>query len=104
MSLDQEFESIKQFNKDNIDTLFIHLENSNILDYRKNKKYKYGSEDHFVALKEKFISGREVKIEKEQLSEPDPALYFAIKTKRLFWEPKTEKPECIFFICKIHHI
>lgn len=81
MSLDQEFESIKQFNKDNIDTLFIHLENSNILDYRKNKKYKYGSEDHFVALKEKFISGREVKIEKEQLSEPDPALYFAIKTK-----------------------
>jgi hypothetical protein len=81
MSLDQEFESIKQFNKDSIDTLFIHLDNSNILDYRKNKKYKYGSEDHFAALKEKFISGREIKIEKEQLSEPDPALYFAIKTK-----------------------
>lgn len=81
MSLDQEFETIKQFNKDSIDTLFIHLENSNILDYDKRSKYKYSSEDHFAVLKKKLIRGRQIKIEIEQSSEPDPALYFAIKTK-----------------------
>ena len=51
MSLDQEFETIKQFNNDNINTLFSHLDNSNILDYRKNKNYEYGSDDHFEFLK-----------------------------------------------------
>ena len=81
MSLDQEFETIKQFNNDNINTLFNHLDNSNILDYRKNKNYEYGSDDHFEFLKKKFINGRNIKIEKGKLSEPDPALYFAIKTK-----------------------
>ena len=75
MSLDQEFETIKQFNNDNINTLFNHLDNSNILDYRKNKNYEYGSDDHFEFLKKKFINGRNIKIEKGQLSEPDPALY-----------------------------
>ena len=81
MSLDQEFKSIKQFNDDNIDTLFSHLEKSNILNYRKNKNYTYGSNEHYEKLKEKFINGRSIKIKKDQLSEPDPALYFAIKTK-----------------------
>lgn len=81
MSLEQEFESIKQFNNDNIDTLFKHLDNSNILNFRKNKKYTYGSNEHFEKLKTMFINGRKIKIDKKQISEPDPALYFAIKTK-----------------------
>jgi len=99
MSTDDEFEKIKEFNEVHEKSLFNHLKNKRILAHRSNSKNKYCSKEYFDQLQQTFLNGRKLKLEKKELSYPDPALYFYIQKKFKVKEDELEKIQINHNMC-----
>ena len=99
MSTVDEFNIIKEFNEVNEKSLFNHLKNKKILAYRSNSKIKYCSKEYFDKLEQTFLNGRKLKLEKKELSYPDPALYFYIQKKFNIKENELEKIQINHNMC-----
>ena len=76
MKLDEEFEIIKQFAKENKN---LFLDGKQVLSHR-SKKIEYLSNEHLDQIKENFIKSRTFK-NKEVSTVPDDAVYICIKIK-----------------------
>jgi hypothetical protein len=76
MKLDEEFEIIKQFAKENKN---LFLDGKQVLSHR-SKKIEYLSNEHLDQIKENFIKSRTFK-NKEVSTVPDDAVYICIKKK-----------------------
>jgi len=76
MTLNEEFEIIKEFAKTNKD---MFPDGGNILFFR-SKKFKYFSDEHLNNLKDKFINSRNFE-NKDVSTIPDNAVYLYIKKK-----------------------
>ena len=99
MSTVDEFQLIKEFNKRYEKYLFNHLKNKRILTYRNNAKIEYCSKEYFENLNQIFLNGRKLKLEKKELSYPDPALYFFIKKKFNVHKNELEKIQINHNMC-----
>lgn len=76
MTLNEEFETIKEFAETNKD---MFPDGGNVLFFR-SKKYKYFSDEHLSVLKDKFVNSRNFG-NKDVATIPDNAVYSYIKKK-----------------------
>jgi hypothetical protein len=74
MNLDEEFEIIKEFAKENAN---MFPDGGKVLSYR-SKKIDYFSDEHLEQIKESFIKARTFE-NKEVSTVPDDAVYFILK-------------------------